>query len=50
MEKHGFISNLSILDLLFNLGPASTEYLENINIWYQLLTFEEKYHNEYNRV
>lgn len=32
MEKHGFISNLSILDLLFNLGPASTEYLEKIDI------------------
>jgi len=25
--KHGFIPNLSILDLLFNLGPESTEFL-----------------------
>ena len=31
MEKHGFISNLSILDLLFNLGPESTDYLNNMN-------------------
>lgn len=27
--KHGFISNLSILDLLFNLGPESLNYLKN---------------------
>jgi len=27
--KHGFISNLSILDLLFNLGPESSTYLNN---------------------
>ena len=27
--KHGFIENLSILDLLFMEGPASTIYLEN---------------------
>lgn len=26
-EKHGFISNLCILDLLFNEGPNSVEYL-----------------------
>ena len=26
-SKHGFINNLSILDLLFNLGPQSLEYL-----------------------
>ena len=32
MEKNGFIANLSILDLLFNLGPESTEYLNNLNI------------------
>ena len=32
LEKHGFISDLSILDLLFNLGPESTEYLNNIDI------------------
>lgn len=26
-EKHGFIPNLSIADLMFNLGPASNDYL-----------------------
>ena len=26
-SKHGFINNLSILDLLFNLGPQSLEYI-----------------------
>ena len=31
MEKYGFIANLSILDLLFNLGPESTEYLTSLN-------------------
>lgn len=31
-DKHGFIPNLSILDLLFNLGPESTTYLENLKI------------------
>jgi hypothetical protein len=29
-SKHGFIPRLSILDLLFNLGPASEAYLNNI--------------------
>ncbi len=29
-ERHGFIQNLSILDLLFNEGPASKQYLEEI--------------------
>ncbi|WP_081210194.1 WbqC family protein [Salegentibacter sediminis] len=28
-NKHGFLPNLSILDLLFNEGPNSLEYLEN---------------------
>ncbi len=28
-SKWGFISNLSILDALFNLGPATLAYLEN---------------------
>ena len=28
-EKHGFLSNLSILDLLFNEGPNSELYLKN---------------------
>ena len=32
MEKKGFIPNLSILDLLFNLGPESTDYLHNIDL------------------
>lgn len=27
-EKHGFIANLSILDLLFNKGPQTIAYLE----------------------
>lgn len=28
-EKYGFLNNLSILDLLFNEGPNSLNYLEN---------------------
>ena len=32
MEKKGFISNLSILDLLFNIGPESADYLHNIDL------------------
>ena len=31
-QKHGFISNLSILDLIFNEGPNSLNYLESINL------------------
>lgn len=30
-DKHGFIPNLSILDLLFNLGPESKPYLTQLN-------------------
>jgi hypothetical protein len=30
-DKFGFIENLSILDLLFNLGPESLSYLRSIN-------------------
>jgi len=28
-EKHGFISNLSIIDLLCNCGPDSGDYIKN---------------------
>ena len=31
-DKHGFISDLSILDLLFNLGPDASHYLSKINL------------------
>ena len=31
-NKHGYISNLSILDLLFNEGPNTLNYLESQNI------------------
>ena len=31
-EKHDFTPNLSILDLLFNLGPETTSYLERQTI------------------
>lgn len=30
-ERHGFIPNLSILDLIFMEGPSATIYLENLN-------------------
>jgi hypothetical protein len=30
-DKYGFIPDLSILDLLFNLGPESTTYLKSIS-------------------
>jgi hypothetical protein len=29
VDKHGFINNLSILDLLFNEGPNAINYLES---------------------
>jgi hypothetical protein len=32
-DKHGFIPNLSIIDLLFNEGPNALEYLEGIDIY-----------------
>jgi hypothetical protein len=31
-ERHGFIPNLSILDLLFNEGPNTLNYLQSLNI------------------
>jgi hypothetical protein len=31
-ERYGFQSNLSILDLLFNIGPESSEYLRSIEV------------------
>lgn len=31
-EKHGFINNLSTLDLLFNEGPNALTYLESISL------------------
>ena len=31
-ENHGFISNLSILDLLFMEGPNALNYLESQNL------------------
>lgn len=30
IDRHGFIPNLSILDLLFNMGPESKDYLKKI--------------------
>ena len=30
-NKHGFIANLSVLDLIFNLGPQSRNYLEKLD-------------------
>ena len=30
-EKHGFMPNLSIIDLLFNEGPGAVDYLNKIN-------------------
>lgn len=31
-EKYGFVSNLSILDLIFNLGPESAQYIRNVKM------------------
>lgn len=31
-DRHGFISNLSILDLLFNLGPQAITYLKEAEL------------------
>ena len=32
MSKFRFVPNLSILDLLFNLGPKTIDYLYELNI------------------
>ena len=32
MEKYGFQHNLSVLDLIFNLGPNSSAYLDSMVI------------------
>jgi len=31
-ERYGFIPNLSILDLLFNLGPDTKDYLKKVSV------------------
>ena len=31
-NKHGFLNNLSVIDLLFNLGPKSLDYLKKFKI------------------
>ena len=31
-DKYGYLNNLSIIDLLFNIGPNTMEYLNSINI------------------
>ena len=31
-SKYGFIGNLSILDLIFNVGPESNNYLKKLQI------------------
>jgi len=31
-ENHGYLSNLTILDLLFNLGPSAQDYLEKVDL------------------
>ncbi|NNF18450.1 MAG: hypothetical protein HKN61_01640 [Flavobacteriaceae bacterium] len=32
MDRHGFLQNLSTLDLLFNLGPEAPAYLDQLNL------------------
>jgi len=32
-DRHGFVSNLSILDLLFNEGPLAYEYLNRLSFY-----------------
>ncbi|MEL6303228.1 MAG: WbqC family protein, partial [Bacteroidota bacterium] len=33
-EKHGFVENLCVLDLLFNEGPNTITYLKSIHLSY----------------
>jgi hypothetical protein len=40
-QEHGFLPNLSIIDLLFNLGPDSHNYLERV-----AAAFQHKYQPE----
>ena len=42
MEKKGFIPNLSILDLLFNLGPESADYVNNLDLSIEQYHFKGK--------
>lgn len=32
IENHGFLPNVTILDLLFNLGPSALDYLEKVDL------------------
>lgn len=31
-ENHGYLANLTILDLLFNLGPSALDYIEKVDL------------------
>ncbi|GAB1418226.1 WbqC family protein [Bacteroidales bacterium] len=31
-DRQAFVSNLSVLDLIFNLGPEASQYLKNLNL------------------
>lgn len=31
-ENHGYLPNLTILDLLFNLGPSALDYIEKVDL------------------
>ena len=31
-DRHGFIPNLSVLDLLFNEGPSARDYLQALEL------------------
>ena len=38
-ERHGFIQNLSIIDLLFNLGPETKNYLMGVKLPHDLISW-----------